>query len=135
TGPAHRTDRGTSRASTLGQVLLDPAHLLGQLAGVTGPDVGLEDQADPVGALEDGVGGPLEHGHDLVTLGLDVGEHGVGLRGQARLADDPYRVGDGPADRAVRVGRGRGDAEGYEHAAILHRRGAVATSYRGARGP
>src|SRR5690348_17826885 len=56
------------------------------------PDVGLEHQADPRGRRGDDVDGLLDHGHHLVPLPLDVGEHRVGLAGQSGGADEIGRA-------------------------------------------
>jgi len=90
-------------------------YLRGQLAGVAGPDVGLEDQADPRGHRSHGVHGPFDDGHHLVPLTFDVREHRVGLVGQAGLAHHPHGCGDGRGDAAGLVTTHRADAEGNNH--------------------
>src|SRR5437899_9471454 len=57
----------------------------------------------------------LDDSHHLVPLTFDVGEHRVGLIGQAGLTDDANGVGDRRRDAAGVVGSCGTDAEGDEH--------------------
>jgi len=95
--------------------LLDALDLGHELAGVSRPDVGLEDQSDPGGVGGDHVDGAFHHGHDLVPLTFDVGEHRVGLARQPRLAYDADRLGHRLADTAGLVAPAGADAECHDH--------------------
>jgi hypothetical protein len=61
---------------------------------VTGPDVGLEHEADPRRASGDCIDRAPDHVHDLVPLPLDGREHRVGVVRQAGLADHADRIGN-----------------------------------------
>src|SRR5690606_28330433 len=63
----------------------------------------------------------LDAVHDLVPLPLDVGEHRVGLAGQAGLADDADGLGHALGDPTGLVGGGGADADGDDHAATVAR--------------
>jgi EmrB/QacA subfamily drug resistance transporter len=81
------------------QVAFDRFDLGGQRTGYPRPQVGLEHQADPRRPGRDGGHGLLHHGHGLVPVALDRGEHGVGPVRQPALAYHPHRLGHGLADR------------------------------------
>src|SRR4051794_4110670 len=100
---------------SLRKALLDPLHLGGELSVVPRPDIGLQHQADTWGGRGDDVHGLLDHRHHLVPLPLDVGEHGIGLAGEAGGAHDTDRLGDRLAHATTLVPIGRADAEGDEH--------------------
>src|SRR5690606_20859716 len=89
-----------------------------QLAGVAGPDVGLQDETDAGGALACRVDGALDDGHDLVPFAFDLREHGAGAVGQARFAYDADGPCDGFAHSPVGLavgGSGRTHAERDDH--------------------
>src|SRR5664279_867774 len=99
--------------------LVHPGDLGRQLAGVARPDVGLEHERDPRCAGGDNVGGPLDDGHHLVPVALDVGKHRVGLVWPPGLADDLDCRRDRLGHAAALVPAGWTDAESHDHATIL----------------
>src|SRR5690606_10563669 len=101
------------------EVLLDAFDLGFELVVVAGADVGLEYQTDARGAGCHDVDGPLDHGHHLVPLALDVGEHRVGLARQTGFAHHAHGLGDRLADTAVGVTGCWADAEGNDHVTSL----------------
>src|SRR3954453_3377287 len=100
---------------SLRKALLDPLDLGGELFVVPRPDVGLQHPPDTWRRRGHDVHGLLDHRHHLVPLPLDVGEHGIGLAGEAGGTNDADRLRDRLAHATGRVPSRRADAEGNEH--------------------
>jgi len=95
--------------------LIYARHLGGQLSGETGPDIGLEHQRHPWCDLGEHVDGAFDHGHYLIPLTLDIGEHRVGLIRQARFPHHPNRGRDGRTHAPVVISAERAHTERDDH--------------------
>src|SRR5580704_2398129 len=99
------------------EVALDGFDLGVQRVGYARAQVSLEHEADPGRPRGDRVHGLLDHGHRLVPVALDRGEHRVGPVGQAAGADHADGFRDDLTD--VFPYAERGDREGDEHESRL----------------
>ena len=99
------------------EVRLDCCDLRVQRVGVARSMVDLDHHAHARRVLRDAHHARFDEVHHLVPLALDVGEHRVGLVGQAAVADELHRSGDGPAHRIA--GTERTDGERSNHAPIV----------------
>src|SRR3954464_1809501 len=98
------------------KVLLQPLDLRGDLPGVPGPDVGLEHQAHPRRRRLNRIHGLFDHGHHLVPLTLDLGEHGTGGVGQTGRTNNPDRLGDRLGDTVgLTPERAHAERDQHEH--------------------
>ena len=97
-----RRSRLPSTSGAFGQLVLDRLHLSTHTAAWFARTViQLHHDGNTRCSLRHRVNAFLDDGHDLVPLTLDVGEHGVGLIGEATRPDDADCFGHQGADRPV----------------------------------